>query len=186
MGPGIGVDLGGPGVLELCLSGLHPWGPAPTASVEENHSGTVCAWATERRYPLVSPASQELPDRERGVRENVLDICHGLDGLPEQRRATLSGFTFCFLWLWPLRLSSRDFSCLGGTSHPRCPPPRPVPQRCQMGWSKAARPDLSPALSSPPQAPREPGGGPGRVADGGLGGGAARQTDDCQDRWRTG
>jgi hypothetical protein len=38
----------------------------------------------------------------------------------------------------------------------------------------------------PPRAPGEPGGEPNRAADGGLGGGAARQTDDCQDRWWTG
>lgn len=42
MEPGITVNLGGPGVLGLCPSGLHPWGPASTASIEENHSGTVC------------------------------------------------------------------------------------------------------------------------------------------------
>lgn len=62
-----------------------------------------------------------------------------------------------FLWLplflslaLALRHSSRAFSWLGGTPHPGCPPPCPVPQRCQMGWSKAARPD-SVLCSIPPR-----------------------------------
>lgn len=72
-----------------------------------------------------------------------------------------------------LRHSFRAFSCLGGTSWP--PPSCPVPWRCQMGWSKAARPQarFCPLLYSS-QAPGEPGRRPGRAADGELGGGAAR------------
>lgn len=60
MGPGVGVDLGGSagalGILELCLRGLHPLGPSPPppASIEENHSGTVCV-GNRKKVPTGVP-----------------------------------------------------------------------------------------------------------------------------------
>lgn len=53
-----------------------------------------------------------------------------------------------------------------------------------MGWSKAARPGSVPCSSPPgPLESQEEGLAGQQMA---LGGGAARQTDDCQDRWRAG
>lgn len=64
---------------------------------------------------------------------------------PDQAAWAREGYSLWLLLFLSLSLalghSSRTFSWLGGISHPGCPPPCPVPQRCQMGWFKAARPD---------------------------------------------
>lgn len=85
----------------------------------------------------MSPVSQELPDRERGVRENSLDICHGgLDGLPGQRRATLSGSP-SFSPLLSLALASETFiqglQLPGRHITPSLPPTLPCPSEVPDG-----------------------------------------------------